>query len=224
MDKINPLTGQERFDKSLSEKVFGENPKVCAQPTLHSIPDMSRMEVVRIEEVVKAAMSPYKSVLPGTADLVEAAIIEIRDRLYKSKRAESEMHAELVKCSMPEQLPDEKAQQALASMIQTDSLSELRRKILDLDWSPKKIKSAIFVIRNLFARTEKAEQENLNLRMSGMSEAEITSILSRQSILEKQVEVLGVERNCLNQVIRILASQGKIDPATEQAPTKEEES
>lgn len=108
----------------------------------------------------------------------------------------------------------EKAEKDLKAM----PINELRNLIFSREHGPKDVKLQSFIIRHLLMRIEKTEQENLNLTTSGMSETEVESILSRTSILEKQVEVLGVERNCLNQVIRIFASQGKIDPAAEEAP------
>lgn len=48
-----------------------------------------------------------------------------------------------------------------------------------------------------------------------ISEQEYESTLSRMNTLKAEAETLLIERNALNQCIRILASQGKIDPAKE---------
>ncbi len=150
---------------------------------------------------------------------------EISSRLCASeKREEAERStaqmlldqiAGLRKQEAVEELPTGTTLSDAAQDVQTSPLYLIREKLTAMEWRPQQIKKLLFIAKNLVARVEKAEQEAEILRTSGHSEKEVSRILSRMNILEKQVEVLGVERNCLNQVIRILASQGKIDPASE---------
>lgn len=103
--------------------------------------------------------------------------------------------------------------------VESAPLNQLRPILLQDNYIPKSQKKQTDVIRWLLGRLEKAEQENAILQEYRKTDSEIHS---KMSTLETQVrelsimtQILEAERNAISQALRIFASGGKIDPATE---------
>lgn len=138
-------------------------------------------------------------------DLLHQGMIVLEKREREIKIIQEQIKAENEKISAVITPEKERELKAL-------TLGQMRNILFSQEWTPKHLQAYMMTTKVLLMKAEEMCQQMEILEQYRKQDA---AMGTRMSMITKQAEMLEVERNCLNQVIRIFASQGRIDPSAE---------